>query len=217
MEQDLAENYNLESDEDVVALLSKGLAIEKKHSSDLALYGSIIVNMLKAICSETVDFSSVGFKIAASYFRRLTVPSNRMRYSDEEKEFWNFYRLLNGESSVRILRGMANYGSTYGGSQDPKDCNINLAVPSLSVRKSHGSSAHLVKLEPGFIESSFIALNDAGISIVNLSLDEKSLSPGVKIVENVDPISATVEFQVYGDVDYAFPNINEKKCIWFRT
>ena len=211
MEQDLAENYNLESDEDVVALLSKGLAIEKKHSSDLALYGSIIVNMLKAICSETVDFSSVGFKIEASYFRRLTVPSNRMRYSDEEKEFWNFYRLLNGESSVRILRGMANYGSTYGGSQDPKDCNINLAVPSLSVRKSHGSSAHLVKLEPGFIESSFTALNDAGISIVNLSLDEKSLSPGVKIVENVDPISATVEFQVYGDVDYAFPNINEKK------
>ena len=210
-EQTMIPNTEDLNESRLLALLDKALDIEKERSLDQEIYGSTIMNLLQAIVSGTIDFESVGFKIFSSYVRRLSVKSNRMRYTKDEIEFWNFVRLLRGESVIRTLRGLSNYGATKRGSQAPEECQINLAIPSLKIRKNHDSASRSFSVSPGFEDSSFQALNDAGVEYVNLSCDEKSLSPGIQLYEHVDHDTQMVSFTVDGDADWYFKEINEHK------
>ena len=82
-EQTMIPNTEDLNESRLLALLDKALNIEKERSLDQEIYGSTIMNLLQAIVSGTIDFESVGFKIFSSYVRRLSVKSNRMRYTKE--------------------------------------------------------------------------------------------------------------------------------------
>ena len=96
------------------------------------------------------------------------------------------------------------------GKQNPDQCKINIAIPSLTERKKDSTDMSNFKTVPGFIDSCLDLLQTSGIIEVNLAIDEKSLSPGVRLVEpDVDKNENM--FYVEGDVDYAIPSINKNK------
>ena len=65
------------------------------------------------------------------------------------------------------MRGKGNFGDESGASE-PSKSDINIAVPSLTVRKRDKSDMSHTKLSPGFIEESIEAMQDAGITQVNV-------------------------------------------------
>jgi len=197
------------SDSYLLNLVKDALRIESENPHcDIKTYGSVILNLLRSIQSKTIDMSNIGFKIAASLFRRKMYPSNEMRYYPDEKLYWNFFRNLHREAPIRTLSGRGNYGSIGLGKYAPEDADINLAIPSLKTRKEDPSAISQFKTKPGFVESSVEALLKANITDVSLSLDEKSLSQGVMLIE---PTTVEEEFSLVGDVDYFFPEINQHK------
>ena len=202
------------NDTELLQLLKEALEKEKNaEETDLTNYGSVIINMLNVIAKGTVDHTSIGFHLNASYWRRLTVASNRMRYRDCEKEFWTYMKLMCHEQPIRLLSGTANYGAGLQGeigSQRPEDANITLAIPSLNTRKHHISSSNRFEVCPGFIKESFETLKKNNVEYVNIGIDEKTLAEGVVIETQTDE-NGIHTFHTCGDVDYYFEDINQKR------
>ena len=191
------------NDTELLQLLKEALEKEKTaEETDLTNYGSVIINMLNVIAKGTVDHTSIGFHLNASYWRRLTVASNRMRYRDCEKEFWTYMKLMCHEQPIRLLSGTANYGAGLQGeigSQRPEDANITLAIPSLNTRKHHISSSNRFEVCPGFIKESFETLKKNNVEYVNIGIDEKTLAEGVVIETQTDE-NGIHTFHTCGDV-----------------
>ena len=200
------------TDEELLIMLKE--AIQNEDTSQFPTYGSLILNLLECLRTNKVDQNSIAYKIHASFFRKLLVLSNRMRYTDDEYIFWNFFRLLCRESPIRILAGIGYHGASLKGemgSQNPDGLKIHLAIPSLVERKKHPSSMNHFKVKPGFIEESFEILKENKILVVNLCFDEKSLSQGTQLIKNTDKQSGLLSFSSLGDADYFFSPINKQK------
>ena len=201
-------------DSELLKILKQALDKERDaDETDLIKYGSVIMNMLNVIAKGNVDHTTIGFKLNSSYWRRLTVASNRMRYHESEKQFWSYLKLMCHEQPIRLLSGTANFGAGLRGqmgSQQPEDANITLAIPSLNTRKHHSSSSNRFKVCPGFIEESFQKLKETNVEYVNIGIDEKSLAEGVILETEMDD-NGRHNFKTFGDVDYAFEDINQKR------
>lgn len=96
-----------------------------------------------------------------------------MRYHPDEKHFWSFFRLMYGEKGIRTLHGLGNYGTNTVGKQNPDQCKINIAIPSLTERKKDSTDMSNFKTVPGFIDSCLDLLQTSGINEVNLAIDEE--------------------------------------------
>ena len=122
------------SDVELLDILKTALSQEAKES-DVNKFGSIIMNLILGIVQHKINFDELGFKIAASFFRRRVLWSSRMRYTADEKLFWNFVSLCHGDGVLRTLRGKANQGTNKLGTQPSEECMINIAIPSKFTRK----------------------------------------------------------------------------------
>ena len=120
---------------------------------------------------------------------------------------------MHGEGPIRTLYGQGNVGALEKGeigSFSNETMNINFAIPSLRQRKKASSSMTKFVVSPGFIEKSIEILVDEKMTLLNLGLDEKFLSEGIELVENILDDGRTV-FTSIGDVDYFFSEINQAK------
>ena len=202
------------TEDELLKLVMAGIEKEKQFpETDFKTFGSVIINML--ICfKKNLDQSTLGFAINSSYWRRYRVPSNRMRYTETEKDFWPFYKLMVHEQAVRILSGPGNYlGATRGfiGSQSPEDLEINLAIPNLRSRKTYFTSTNNFVVKPGFIESSFETLKKTNIKVVNIGMDEKKIADGIVLEKEVDENTGIYKYSSIGDIDYGLPDLNSYK------
>ena len=171
-------------------------------------------NMLTCFKKKSIDQSSVGFHINASYWRRFLSLSNRMRYTQTELDFWSYFKLMHHEAPVRLLSGVGQFMAGLKGepgSQSPDELKITIPIPSLRVRKDHGASSANFKVSPGFTEDSFQILKECNFKTVNLGFDEKKLADGCRLVKTTDEVSGLTTFSSLGDIDYFFPEINSVK------
>jgi hypothetical protein len=180
--------------------LVQALKLEKSQF-DVKKFGSIFVNLSEAMISGALQSDQLCYKIAASMARLKNSQSNAMLYTAEEYEYWEYFNYLHQEASLRDLIGKKGFGlekSGEVGSQDPRDLEFNLAIPSRTERQKHNKHKR-VNLTPGVIKESLDLLKmEPQMKNLNLSIDEKHLSGGMDLSINGDEIVITGDQEYFG-------------------
>ena len=126
-------------------------------------------NFIRLISECTYPLDNIAFMLFLETVRWYSMQTTtQMNYSEQSLDFWKVRYRLMGDRFLLFMGGMKNQGQVVSGSAerghfDPKESNINFAVPSTSVVRQHNEENFPKVLKAGVKSNLFSTCR--GISV----------------------------------------------------